>query len=182
MRGDSAHVNRLAEAPLVELVASRGGDADGANYLSYSVRFLEPEVRMNHSSVRRSAAVMMLGCLSLLVACEDKRLSKLDTGITRDSALTVLGQGATEKGATAKPDSFPNIFTREVFIAGGKHYEVLYFSPTNQKVTPHQLQIRDSIPYKDLQPVVFVDNKMVARGWKAWDSLSAVLKLPPKKR
>ena len=127
---------------------------------------------MNSFFVRHKAVGLgAVAALTLLVACEDKRLSKLDTGITRDSAVTVLAQEIKGSGS----DSFPNVYTRERFLITGKNYEVLYFTPNNTKAG------KDSIPWKTLTPLVFVENKMIAKGWPKWDSISAANKIPLKK-
>jgi hypothetical protein len=125
--------------------------------------------------VRRKVAVIgAAGVLTLLVACEDKRVSQLDTGITRDSAVSVLAQQI--KGAGS--DSFPNVYTRERFLIGGKTYEVLYFTPNNDKAKTGP---KDTIPWKTLTPLVFVDNRLVVKGWPGWDSISSANKIPVKK-
>ena len=54
----------------------------------------------------------------------------------------------------------------------GKNYEVLYFAPNNQKFP------KDSVAWKMLTPLVFVDNKLVGKGWPAWDSISTSLHIP----
>jgi hypothetical protein len=134
-----------------------------------------------------------LASAALIGACEDKRVKALDTGISRDSAMNVIKQdakpapaapaGAAPAGVT--PDSFPNVYWRERYLVAGKNYEVLYFTPDNTKlVIPHNggMPAADSIPYKKLTPIVFVDNKLVGRGWSYWDSVSTSLKIPLKKR
>ena len=123
--------------------------------------------------VRRRALVLVGGgAVALLSACEDKRVSQLDTGITRDSAVTVLAQEIKGGGS----DSLPNVYTREQFLINGKMHEVLYFSPGNEKAT------KDTVPYKKLTPIVFVNNKLVAKGWSAWDSISKANNIPVKPR
>jgi hypothetical protein len=145
---------------------------------------------MNTYSVRRRALLATgLASAVLVAACEDKRVKALDTGISRDSALNVIKQDAkpapaapTASGAT--PDSFPNVYWRERFLVAGKNYEVLYFTPENSKMPiPHNggLMPADSIPYGKLTPIVFVDNKLIGRGWSYWDSVSTALKIPLKK-
>ena len=126
--------------------------------------------------VRRKVAVIgAAGVLTLLVACEDKRVSQLDTGITRDSAVSVLAQHI--KGAGS--DSFPNVYTKERFLIEGKTYEVLYFTPNNEKAKTGP---KDTIPWKTLTPLVFVENKLVAKGWPAWDSIATTKHIALKKR
>jgi hypothetical protein len=133
---------------------------------------------MNHVSVKRSAlTIAAWGCAVSLVACEDKRVSQLDTGITRDSALSVMSHDV-KPGAGA--DSFPNVYTRDRYLISGKNYEVLYFTPGNEKI---EKAGKDTIPLRKLSPIVFVDNRLVGRGWPFWDSLATSLKIPvpPKK-
>jgi hypothetical protein len=144
---------------------------------------------MNRYSVSRRAMLATgLGAAVLTAACEDKRVKALDTGISRDSAVAVLKQDAkpappAPSGAT--PDSFPNVYWRDRYLVAGKNYEVLYFTPDNTKLPlPRNggMPSADSIPYAKLTPIVFVDNKLVGRGWAFWDSVSTAIKVPLKKR
>jgi len=136
----------------------------------------ENETRRLHVKsyfVRQRAAVIAgTGALVFLAACEDKRMSQLDTGITRDSAVTVLAQKI--KGAGS--DSEPNVYTKERYLIEGKTYEVLYFTPNNEKVG------KDTVPWKTLTPLVFVENKLMAKGWPAWDSIATANHIELKKR
>ena len=134
---------------------------------------------MNPSLVRRGAvAVVALSVAGVLVACgEDKRVKQLSTGITRDSAISVIAKDVKN---SAGPDSFPNVYTREKYLIDGKNYEVLYFSPENRKFVPG-----DSVKLRTLTPIVFVDNMLVGKGWSAWDSVAAAHKIvvaPPLKK
>jgi len=141
---------------------------------------------MIHPSVRRRAVLFAgLTFSALLAACEDKRVKNLDTGITRDSAVTVI---AHDLKPGAPTDSFPNVYTRERFLLNGKNVEVLYFTPENDKA-PAQVKGRvpsagpdTIIPYKRLTPLVFVDNRLAGRGWPYWDSVATANKIPLKKR
>jgi hypothetical protein len=123
---------------------------------------------MYHFSVRRrvSSLVVLTGVVSL-IACEDKRVKELNTGITRDSAMTVIAQDIRGGGS----DSFPNVYARDRYLIAGKNYEVLYFSPDNQKLG------KDSVPWRKLTPIVFIDQKLFAKGWPAWDSISKANKI-----
>jgi hypothetical protein len=130
-----------------------------------------------------------LAAAALVGACEDKRVKELNSGISRDSAMNVIKQDAkaapAQAGAPgATPDSFPNVYWRDRFLIGGKNYEVLYFTPDNKKMAMPRnggMPSADSIPYNKLTPIVFVDNRLIGRGWSYWDSLSTVLKIPLKK-
>jgi len=138
------------------------------------------ELCMNPSLVRRGAvAVVALSVAGLLVACggEDKRVKQLSQGITRDSAMTVIG--INPKNAKG-PDSLPNVYTTEKYLIEGKNYQVLYFTPENQKFAPG-----DSVQLRKLTPIVFVDNLLVGKGWTVWDSIAAAHKIvvaPPLKK
>src|SRR3954465_6437914 len=123
---------------------------------------------MNHFSVRRRmTSLAALTGLVALVACEDKRVKQLESGITRDSAVSVISHDLKGSG----PDSFPNTYTRERFLIAGKTYEVLYFTPNNEKAG------KDSVPWAKLTPLVFVENRLVAKGWPTWDSIASANKI-----
>lgn len=138
---------------------------------------------------RRPLLAASLAAAALAAACEDKRVKQLDTGISRDSAVKVITQDAKpaeNAGSGAAKDSTPaNVYTRERYLIQGKNYEVLYFTPNNEKIKiPAQggLPPADSIPYKKLTPLVFLGDKLVGRGWDFWDSVSTANKIPLKKR
>jgi len=135
---------------------------------------------MDRSFVRRKAVVLAaLSAASVLVACEDKRVKQLDTGITRDSAVSVISH---DLPPGAPPDSFPNVYKREQYLIGGKHYEVLYFNSDNAKViTRNGAPPADTIDPKKLTPLVFMENRMIGRGWEFWDSVAKANKITIKK-
>ncbi len=125
---------------------------------------------MNHVSVNRSALVLSIFATAVLSAgCEDKRVRQLDTGITRDSAVSVMSHDL-KPGSPS--DSFPNVYKRDLYLMGGKHYEVMFFTPNNEK------QGKDSVQLKNLTPVVFVENRLIGRGWPFWDSVAKANKIP----
>ena len=124
---------------------------------------------MHDLSVRRRViAVASFTAVLGLAACEDKRVKELNAGITRDSAVTVLAQQIKGGGS----DAFPNVYKRAHYLINGKQYEVLYFSPNNEK------EGKDSVRAKKLTPLVFVDNQLIAKGWSAWDSISKANNIP----
>jgi hypothetical protein len=140
---------------------------------------------MNDFSVRRRALLVGgLAAATLAAACEDKRIKELHSGMTRDSVVTVIARDA-KPGLSQ--DSFPNTYTREQYLLNGKNYDVLYFTPDNDKakVLPFgqkPIKAADSIPFKKLTPLVFIDNRLAGRGWAFWDSVSTSLKIPLKPR
>jgi len=131
---------------------------------------------MNHFSVRRRAlAVAALSAASVAVACTDKRVQAVDTGITRDSAMSVLSHDL--KPGTG-PDSFPNVYKRERYLVAGKNYEVLYFNSDNAKqVVRNGAPAVDTVSLKNLTPIVLVENKVIGKGWRFWDSVATANKI-----
>jgi hypothetical protein len=121
-----------------------------------------------------SAGLRVAGFVTLttIVACEDKRVAAVDTGITRDSAITVLAQGAKSNSR----DSMPNIYKRSEYLLDGKRLDVLYFTENNEKPS------KDSVAWKDLTPIVFLENRLIGKGWQFWDSLGTANKIAVPKR
>ena len=120
---------------------------------------------------RRGVTLGALSAVVLLIACgEDKRVKELNTGITRDSAVTVLAQEIKGGGS----DSFPNVYARERYLANSKNYEVLFFAPNNEK------QSKTKVAWSKLTPLVFEDNRLIAKGWGPWDSISKAINVPLK--
>jgi hypothetical protein len=136
---------------------------------------------MNHFSVRRKAVTTAaLSAAAFLAACQDKRVKALDTGITRDSAVSVIAQ---DLKPGSPPDSFPNVYKREKYLMGGKNYEVLYFNSDNKKqVVVNGVAPKDSIPMKELTPIVFMENRLLGKGWDFWDSVAKANNIPIVKR
>lgn len=123
----------------------------------------------------RGRTIVAVAGVALVAACgQDQRVKDVDTGISRDSLLTIWSKG------THGVDSLPSVYQRERYFFGGKTYEVLYFSPTGEHVyTGVQ---KDTIPWKELTPVAMIENKVVGKGWEYLDSLYAANKIPVKKR
>jgi len=129
---------------------------------------------MNAFAVRRAGVLAAFGIASGLAACQDSRVQDLDTGISRDSAITIMGQDAPKGGGI---DSMPNVYWRETYLIAGRNYEVLYFDPEGRKA-----KVARDTNYAGLTPVVMIENRMVGKGWEYWDSLSRANKIPLKKR
>ncbi|MDB4905583.1 MAG: hypothetical protein JWO05_367 [Gemmatimonadetes bacterium] len=126
------------------------------------------------SSVRRiaTAASLAVGVL----ACKDKKLASVDTGITKDSLLSIMAVDAKNTGS---PDAFPSIYRRDQFLIGGKSWDVLYYLPSGEKLQP---AAKDTLSWDKLSPIVTIDNKVVGKGWDYWDSVSTANKIPLKPR
>lgn len=128
-----------------------------------------------HNFVRSRAFLLAaLGGAALLGACTDKRVKAVDTGITKDSLLTVIGKEAPGV------DSLPNVYTRERYLIDSKNYEILFFSPTGRHLFVGVQ--KDTIPWSDLTPIAMIDSRVAGKGWDYLDSLYKAHKIPLKKR
>ena len=129
---------------------------------------------MNHVSVSRSALTLsVMAAVMVATACEDKRVKELHSGMPRDSVVNAISR---DMKPGAPPDSFGNVYTRNRYRIAGKDYEVLFFTANNEKVG------KDTVPWKKLTPLVFIDGKLVGRGWEFWDSVSTANNIPLQKR
>lgn len=124
----------------------------------------------------RERLLGLLAATSLvtLAACEDKRVKAVDTGISMDSAVAILSPGAKQV-AGGIDTSAANVAWEDRYLISGQNYAVVYFSSNNEKRSG-----RDSV-FKGTTPVVFVEGKVVGKGWGFWDSVSKVNKIPLKK-
>jgi hypothetical protein len=123
---------------------------------------------MRSCIVRRSTIVLSaFTALTLLVACEDKRVKELQTGITRDSVMSITAQ------QTSGADSQPSIYMRAEYLINGKTLEVLYFDSKNRK---HATDT--TVKLRTLTPLVMYDGKLVGKGWSVWDSAAQANKIP----
>jgi hypothetical protein len=125
---------------------------------------------MSSHVVQRACVVAVFGAI-LLAGCTDKRVKEVDTGIARDSALSLLGKGAPGV------DSLPNVYSRERYLINGKNYEVFFFSGSGK----HAYTSKDTMPYSELTPIALIDNRVVGKGWDYLDSLYTANKIPLKK-
>src|SRR5262249_8327013 len=90
---------------------------------------------------RRALTLLAPGAAVLRAACGDKRIKQLNLGITRDSAMSVLATNLKGGGH----DAFPNVYTREAYLTNGKYYEVLYYTPDNDKMDSTGIKKRQAI-------------------------------------
>ena len=98
-----------------------------------------------------------LALAAALAACssEDTRLKQLTVGISKDSALKVMG--------TAQP------VRADAYLIDGKSLEILYFAPRRSA---------DSLPDRQLAPLVAVNGQLIGWGWEILDSVAAATKIP----
>ena len=102
---------------------------------------------MRQRKIRTVAAVT---ALTLLAACGDARLDKLALGISTDSASKVIGDAPHRTNA---------------YLTGGKQWAVQFYARSSADP-------KDSIPWRKMSPVVFIEGKAVGWGWSWWDGAS----------
>jgi len=108
--------------------------------------------------VTRIAAV---AALLFTMGCEreDSRLKNLKVGISKDSAITVMGGPPSENAP---------------YLMNGKYIEALYYVRKGKT---------DSVSrtLRKTAPVVTVDGKVTGWGWPHWDSVAAAngIRVPP---
>ena len=100
---------------------------------------------------------VVVALAAALAACSsgDARLKQLSVGITKDSALKVMGSQAPAR--------------TDPFLTDGKFIEILYFAPAGTT---------DSVPDREMSPLVAVDGKLLGWGWETLDSVAAATKIP----
>ena len=127
-----------------------------------------------HSFVgKRVLLLAAVAGTTILGACTDKRVKEVDAGITRDSLLTVIGKGSRGN------DSMPNVYRTDRYLIDGKTYEIFYFSGTSKHLFG---DVKDTLPWKELTPIVMVDRVVMGKDWAYLDSLSSAHKIPLHKR
>jgi hypothetical protein len=110
----------------------------------------------------RIVVTAALACLAAgaLSACGDSRIKKLTPGISRDSALKVVNEGAAG-------DSLARVYKQETYLVDGKQLNVLFYNKDGVK------QASDSTLAADAQtPIVTVNGKVTGWGWTHYDSVA----------
>lgn len=112
---------------------------------------------MTHRRISWARRAVALAAIVTVGACGDTRLKKLTTGIEKDSVAVVMSADAP--------------YRSQDFLTEGKRWEVLMYSRGDSTAV-------DTIPWRDLSPVVLTDGKVVGWGWGYWEEQASVLKIP----
>ncbi len=104
--------------------------------------------------------------LALLAACGDSRVRSLELGISKDSVLKIIGEGAPPG------DSLPNVYKRIQYFVDSKFFDIFLFDPKNRKSWLDPL-----VTDKELTPIIVVQDKLEGTGWSYADELTAKYKL-----
>ncbi|MGH7523032.1 MAG: hypothetical protein ACREK8_01880 [Gemmatimonadales bacterium] len=100
-------------------------------------------------------ASLAIVAIASLAGCGDSRLDKLSIGITKDSASHAIG----------------DVPHRELsYLTSGKIWEVQLYSR-------HSVDARDSINWRAMSPVVFINHRVVGWGWSWWGDEAAKQKI-----
>jgi hypothetical protein len=120
--------------------------------------------------MQRRQQVLAAGIIMLagsLAGCGDSRIKQLTPGITRDSALKVINEGAAG-------DSLARVYKQEMYLVNGKHLNVLFYNKDGVK------QASDSTLAANSQtPIVTVDGKVTGWGWTHYDSVAKANNITP---
>ena len=91
----------------------------------------------------------------------DPRLTQISAGMSRDSALRILGASSS--------DSLANIYRREVYLIQGQNLEILFYSPQGLKEGQGAAAAEST-----LRPIVLTGHMVVGKGWAFFDSVARV--------
>lgn len=110
------------------------------------------------ASKTRQASIASVAALLLLAGCSrgDKRLENVSAGISKDSVLVIMG---VEKPQRIDP-----------YLINGQYIEAMYFPKLGAADSA-------SVADRNMSPVIVVDGKVVAWGWKQWDSIAVENKI-----
>ena len=122
-----------------------------------------------------SRVALSIATVLTATACGDTRLENLSTGISRDSALAIINEGATG-------DSLARVYRQESYLlpnpTGNVHVaNVLFYSKSGVKETEDP-----KLPPEKTTPIVVSDGKVIGWGWTYYDSLAKANNIPVKAR
>jgi len=109
---------------------------------------------------RSTRLVLPAISLALLAGCGDANIKQLTVGIHRDSVLRILGQGSTAS------DTTPNVYRVERYLHDGHMITMLMYTKTGKE------EGADTIPERELTPVVLLDDTLTGWGWTHHDSVA----------
>jgi hypothetical protein len=127
---------------------------------------------MQPRPTRSIAAGALAGALVLATAaCGDTRLEKLSAGISRDSALAIINEGAAG-------DSLARVYRQESYLLenkqGNAHLaNVLFYNEKGIKEADDPALSRDATT-----PIVVSDGKVIGWGWTYYDSVAKANNIP----
>ena len=125
---------------------------------------------MDSGTGRVLASAGVAALAALLSACGDARIANLTAGISRDSALKVINEGAAG-------DSLGRVYKQETYLLNGKTLNVLFYNKDGIK------QENDStLAAKAQTPIVTVGGTVTGWGWAHYDSVAKANNFPASTR
>lgn len=115
---------------------------------------------MLHSKLLSARIILPAISMAVLTGCGDANVRKLTVGIRRDSVLRILGQGSTSTDTTA------NVYREERYLHDGQFITMLMYTNTGKK------EGADTIPERELIPVVLRNDTLTGWGWEHHDSVA----------
>jgi len=126
---------------------------------------------MQSRSTQCILAAALAGTTMLITACSDTRLEKLSTGISRDSVLAIINEGAAS-------DSLARVYRQESYLLANKEgnahlANILFYNKKGVKEvdTP-------GLARADVTPIVVSDGKVIGWGWTYYDSVAKANNIP----
>ena len=131
---------------------------------------------MHYRSSRRFAVgVSAVSAALLTAACRDTRVDKLSEGISRDSVLAIINEGATS-------DSLARVYRQETYLLPNlkgnvKVGNILFYNKKGIKEADEP-----KLPDAETTPIVLADGKVIGWGWTFYDSVAKASQFPPRTR
>jgi hypothetical protein len=131
---------------------------------------------MHLRAARRFTIGLATGGSALAVAaCGDAKLEKISEGISRDSVLAIINEGA---GA----DSLARVYRQESYLLPNKkgnvfNTNILFYDARGRKETDNP-----DVAAESLTPIVVQDGTVIGWGWTYYDSLAKANNIPLKPR
>ena len=115
---------------------------------------------------RISASALAVAAAVLATACGDARVGKLSEGISRDSALAIINEGAAG-------DSLARVYKQETYLFNSQLMNVLFYNKDGVKQTEDS-----TLAAKAQTPIVTVAGKVTGWGWTYYDSVAKANNIP----
>jgi len=127
---------------------------------------------MDRRTTRRLAFILAAtSAVITTAACSDTRLEKLSVGMSRDSVLAVINEGAGG-------DSLARVYRQETYLLPNKKGNaflgnILIYDRRGRKQPDDPAVSRD-----ETTPIALSNGKVIGWGWAYYDSLAAANQFP----
>jgi hypothetical protein len=131
---------------------------------------------MDRRTTRRLAfALAATGAAIITAACSDTRLEKLSVGMSRDSVLAVINEGAGG-------DSLARVYRQETYLLPNKKGNaflgnILFYDKQGRKETEDP-----NVSPEATMPIVLSNGKVIGWGWAYYDSVAKANNFPVRSR